>query len=216
MPPRSARWRFAPWRTSDELRAGLTSGQIALSVVPVQAAANLYNRGFPIRLAHLMTNGLLYIISAAPDIKGFPDLARRKVAVPFRDDTPEIILSQLLAHHGIDAQAGLQSTDTATPIEAMQLLLAGAGLMLAGAARLGAFWPEVAGLHIAFMGGLGVCAVFCIGGVMHSGRPLGLSLPVRPGAICLALSIGLRVAPDFGFDIPGPLHLVNLRIIAAK
>lgn len=86
--------------------------------------------------------------------------------------------------------------------------LAGTGLMLAGAARLSAFWPEVAGLHVAFMGGLGlgVYAVFCIAGLMHSGRPLGLDLSARLGACCLVLSVGLRVAPDFGLDLPGPLH----------
>ena len=33
------------WRNPDELRAGLTSGTIRLSIVPVQAAANLHNRG---------------------------------------------------------------------------------------------------------------------------------------------------------------------------
>lgn len=116
---------FTAWRTPDELRAGLTSGDIALSVVPVQAAANLYNRGFPIRLANVMTNGLLYVISGATDIATIPDLAGRKVAVPFRGDTPEIIFGQLLAHHGIDPETDLEITYAATPIEAMQLLLAG-------------------------------------------------------------------------------------------
>ena len=113
------------WRNPDELRAGLTSGDILLSVVPIQAATNLYNRGFPIKLANAMTNGLLYIISGAADIGAIPDLAGRSVAVPFRGDTPEIILGQLLAHHGIDAEADLDITYAASPIEAMQLLLAG-------------------------------------------------------------------------------------------
>ena len=84
----------------------------------------------------------------------------------------------------------------------------GAGLMMAGAARLGAPWTEVTGLHVAFMGGLGlgVYAVFCIAGLLHSGHPLVLSRPVRLGAVCLILSIALRVAPDLGFMLPGPMH----------
>ncbi len=113
------------WRTPDELRAGLTSGQILLSVVPVQAAANLYNRGFPIRLANVMTNGLLYIISGDPAIAAIPDLNGRKVAVPFRGDTPEILFGQLLAHYGLNTQTDLEITYAGTPIEAMQLFLAG-------------------------------------------------------------------------------------------
>lgn len=116
---------FTAWRNPDELRAGLTSGTIRLSVVPVQVAANLYNRGFPIRLANVMTKGLLYVISEVPEIEAIPDLAGRRVAVPFRGDTPEIIFGKLLAHHGLDAQSDLQIIYAGSPIEAMQLLLAG-------------------------------------------------------------------------------------------
>ncbi|MDO5614470.1 MAG: ABC transporter substrate-binding protein [Paracoccus sp. (in: a-proteobacteria)] len=111
------------WRTPDELRAGLTSGTILASVMPVQAAANMYNRGFPIRLANVMTNGLLYVTSGDPAIGGIPDLRGRHVAVPFRGDTPEILFSQLVAHHGIADD--LTITYAGTPIEAMQMLLAG-------------------------------------------------------------------------------------------
>ncbi|MEO1222670.1 MAG: ABC transporter substrate-binding protein [Pseudomonadota bacterium] len=116
---------FSAWRNPDELRAGLTSGEILLSVVPVQAAANLHNRGFPLRLANVMTNGLLYIISEAPDIASIPDLAGHRVAVPFRGDTPEIIFGQLLAFHGLDPEGDVEITYAASPVEAMQLLLAG-------------------------------------------------------------------------------------------
>lgn len=117
--------RFTAWRSPDELRAGLTSGTILASVVPVQAAANLYNRGFSIRLANVMTNGLLYIASPVTDIATIPDLAGRSVAVPYRGDTPEILFSQLLAHHGLDAENAPDITYAGTPTEAMQMLLAG-------------------------------------------------------------------------------------------
>ncbi|MEM6943229.1 MAG: ABC transporter substrate-binding protein [Pseudomonadota bacterium] len=113
------------WRNPDELRAGLTSGTIALSIVPVQAAANLYNRGFPIRLANVMTNGLLYVIARDPQIGSIADLAGRRVAVPFRGDTPEIIFQRLLAHHGLSGEGEVEILFSGSPIEAMQLALAG-------------------------------------------------------------------------------------------
>ena len=116
---------FAAWRNPDELRAGLTSGQILLSVVPIQAAANLNARGFPIRLANVMTNGLLYIIGSDTGIAGIADLAGHGLAVPFRGDTPEIILGQLLAFHGLSREDDLSITYAASPVEAMQLLLSG-------------------------------------------------------------------------------------------
>jgi len=88
--------------------------------------------------------------------------------------------------------------------------LAGGGLILFGAARLGAFWSEVSGLHVAFMGGLGVgtYAVFAIAGLLHTDQPLGLSIRTRFGANCLVAAVALRVAPDFGVDLPGPMYAV--------
>jgi NitT/TauT family transport system substrate-binding protein len=120
----AAETSFTAWRNPDELRAGLTSGEIFLSVVPIQAAANLYNRGFPIRLANAMTNGLLYIVAEDVGITSIPDLAGRHIAVPFRGDTPEIIFDQLLDHHGM-GEGDLEITYAGTPTEAMQLMLAG-------------------------------------------------------------------------------------------
>lgn len=86
--------------------------------------------------------------------------------------------------------------------------LAGAGLMMAGAAQLGAPIPKITGLHVAFMGGtgLGVYAVFSIAGLLHTGRPLGLSRLARLGALCLVASVGLRIGPDFGLWLPGPVY----------
>lgn len=88
--------------------------------------------------------------------------------------------------------------------------LAGGGLLLAGAAMLGAPWPEVAGLHIALMGGLGlgVYAVFCIAGLLHTGHTLGLTVSARIGAIVLIVSTAMRVAPDFGYTLAGPTHAI--------
>lgn len=81
--------------------------------------------------------------------------------------------------------------------------LAGLGLMLFGAARLGASWSEVTGLHVAFMGGLGLgtYAVFAIAGLLHTDQPLGLSIKTRMGALCLVAAVGIRVAPDFGMSL---------------
>lgn len=89
-------------------------------------------------------------------------------------------------------------------------LLSGAGLILAGAARLGAPFAETPALHLALMGGLGVgvLSVFAIAGLMHTGRRLPLP---RMAVIALLLMVGavlLRVLPDLGPlpAPPGPPH----------
>ena len=98
-------------------------------------------------------------------------------------------------------------------------LFAGAGLMLVGAARLGAPFPETAAWHLALMGGLGlgVLAVFAIAGLRHTGRPLGLSPATRIAFLCAVAATLARVLPDFGLvpDLPGPPYAVPAVLWAA-
>lgn len=66
--------------------------------------------------------------------------------------------------------------------------LAGAGLILIGASRIGLPLPELAGVHLLSMGGLGlaVLAVLVLAGRLHTGRPLGLG-PLEKSAFALLL-----------------------------
>ena len=117
--------RFRVWTDPDALRAGLTSGTMSVFVTPVQVAANLYNRGLGVRLVNVMTNGLLYVISADPAVTGFEALRGKSLAAPFRSDTPNLILNSLLAHHGLVAGTDLSVETAGTPVEAIQMLILG-------------------------------------------------------------------------------------------
>lgn len=72
-----------------------------------------------------MTNGLLYVISTDATIKSFAGLKGRKSTVPFPNDTPELVFNVVLSHHGMKAGAEVEVDRAGTPIEAIQLLLAG-------------------------------------------------------------------------------------------
>lgn len=76
----------------------------------------------------------------------------------------------------------------------------GAGLILLGAARLGAPFGEIAGLHAALMGGLGigVLAVFSIAGRLHAGQPLGFGPATRLAFLLAAAAVLVRIMPDLG------------------
>lgn len=91
--------------------------------------------------------------------------------------------------------------------------LAGAGLILLGAARLGAPWGEVAPLHLALMGGLGlgVLAVLAIAGRFHTGQGLGFHWQTRLAFALAAAAALLRALPEMDLMPwpPGPLHLVS-------
>lgn len=110
------------WTNPDELRAGLTSGAIDLSVVPVQAAANLYSRGLGLRLVNVMTDGLMSIM-VPEGMSGVSALVGKRLAVPFVNDTPDFILRAVLAHHGLLEQ--VEQVPVGSPFEAAQMLLAG-------------------------------------------------------------------------------------------
>lgn len=87
--------------------------------------------------------------------------------------------------------------------------LTGAGLMLVGAGRLGLPIAETTALHVVTMGGLGlgVLSVFCIAGLMHTGRTLPFGRPTKAALLVLVAGLVLRVAPDFGgLSLPGPAH----------
>lgn len=115
---------FKTWRTPDEMRAGLSSGAMQAVIVPSNVAANLYNRGLGVHLLNIMTRGLLYVVAGA-GISAIGDLAGKKVAVPFRNDTPDFILRRLLAKAGLKPGKDLHCDYAGTPPEAMQMLLAG-------------------------------------------------------------------------------------------
>jgi uncharacterized protein involved in response to NO len=87
--------------------------------------------------------------------------------------------------------------------------LTGAGLMLVGAARLGLPVAETTALHVVAMGGLGlgVLAVFCIAGLMHTGGTLPFGRGAKLALMCLITGLALRIGPDVGlFALPGPAH----------
>lgn len=116
--------RFTTWRDPDELRAGLTSGSMKVVIMPANAAANLYNRGLGVRMVNAMTHGLNFIVTRDAAITRPADLAGRSIALPFRNDTPDILLRRVLGTAGVP-EDGPRIIPAGTPIEAVQLLLTG-------------------------------------------------------------------------------------------
>lgn len=136
----------------------------------------------------------LVAVMMAGDLAGLSETARGYLAIAagaaFLDRTAEAFVGRAFFRGEILALGGSSA-------------LAGLGLLLIGAARLGLPLPETTGLHVALMGGLGlaVLTVFAIAGLLHTHQPLDLSRLTRMALVCLALSVGLRIAPDLGVDM---------------
>lgn len=189
---------FKAWRNPDELRAGLTSGTMKAVVIPTTAAANLYARGFGLKLVNVMTKGLLYVVSTDESITSIETLRGKKFAVPFHNDTPDILLNRLLEHNGLDIKTDLDIRYTGTPVEAVQLMVTG---------RVdAALVPEPAATaSIIKAGMLGKTVVRSIDLQKAWGELTGLD-PVVPQA-------GLAVVSDFLDEHPGSVAALQEALV---
>lgn len=112
------------WTTADEMRAGLVSGAVPVTVLPTQAAASLYNRGFGVRLAATLTDGHCGLVARGMPECTIPDLRGKSVVVPAFNDFTGHMMRLALAHHGV-SQEELTLIPATTQMEAAQVLLSG-------------------------------------------------------------------------------------------
>jgi len=117
--------QFKVWNNPDQIRAGLSSGSVNMAILPSYSGANLYNKGLDVRLANILTDGLLYIVAPeASNIKTLQDLVGKKLAVPFKNDMPDYIMQAILKAYDIKPDA-IDIQYTGSLPEAMPLLMIG-------------------------------------------------------------------------------------------
>lgn len=89
------------YKTVEEATTRVMKGQADFTILPVNVAAKLYNKGVPVKLANVSTWGLLYLVSGDPGVKRLTDLRGRELYVGARGATPDILTRCLLAQNGI-------------------------------------------------------------------------------------------------------------------
>jgi NitT/TauT family transport system substrate-binding protein len=114
---------FVSWRDPDQLRLMALDGQADILAMPVNVAANLYNRGAKLRLLNVSTWGVLWILSRDAQVKQLADLRGQELAMPFRGDMPDIVFGLIAERQGLDLRKDLRLRYVASPIDAMQLLV---------------------------------------------------------------------------------------------
>lgn len=115
---------FKVWKTPDEMRAAVASGSMGAVVMPSYGAANLHTRGLGLGLLNVMTNGLLYVVSKNETLTSLESLKGKTLALPFRNDMPDLVLARLAVEAGLKpGEIALEYA--ASPPEAVQLLLTG-------------------------------------------------------------------------------------------
>jgi len=108
------------WRSPDQLRAGVASGQFKVMMSPSNVGVNLRNQGQKVGMVNILTNGITQLVCKGSAIASPQDLVGKKILVPFKNDMPDIVLQALLKKLKIDAHK-VDITYTATPPEAVGL-----------------------------------------------------------------------------------------------
>ena len=118
---------FRLWKTHDQLRAEAVSGQLQISATPTSLAANLYQRGVPIKLLNVLVWGVLNLWSRDENISTWEDLKGKKVLIPFRGGLPAQLFFYLASENGLAPEQELDIQYTTDFAQAVQLLLAQRG-----------------------------------------------------------------------------------------
>ncbi|MDJ0726565.1 MAG: ABC transporter substrate-binding protein [Prochloraceae cyanobacterium] len=118
---------FRLWKTHDRLRADVVAAQLQISATPTSLAANLYQRGVPIKLLNVLVWGVLNLWSRDRSISSWEDLRDKKVLIPFRGGLPAQLFFYLASENGLDPKQELEIQYTTDFVQAIQLLLAQRG-----------------------------------------------------------------------------------------
>jgi len=105
------------------LRVLALGGKADFVAMPSNVAANLYNRGQPLKLLNISTWGVLWMVSRDPNLKTLADFRGKEIAMPFRADMPDIVFGLIAEKHGLDPKKDFALRYVASPLDAMQLLI---------------------------------------------------------------------------------------------
>ncbi|MDV7143184.1 ABC transporter substrate-binding protein [Tropicimonas sp. TH_r6] len=174
--------KFDIWKSTDQMRAGIATGDFKLFATSTYAAANFYNRGAGTVMVNVVTWGVLYIMSRDESISRIEDLAGRKILLSNKNEAPDLLFRLILKWSGLNPDKDVKLDYVGSPGEAVPLYLSGRGdvaVMHEPAATAALARAEAAGLPL--FRALDVTEIYGA----HTGR--GPRIP----------QVGLAVNPDF-------------------
>lgn len=115
--------QFKTWTDPDQLRALALRRDADFVAMPTNVAANLYNRGVPLKLVNVSVWGILYMVSRDAGRTRLDDYLGEEIAMPFREDMPDLLFQDVAEALGFDVRKDFKLRYVATPIDAMQLLI---------------------------------------------------------------------------------------------
>ncbi len=114
---------FVAWKDPDQLRLMALGGKADFLAMPSNVAANLYNKGVPVKLINISTWGVLWMVSRNGTAKTLADFKGQEIAMPFREDMPDLVFALLAEKQGLNPKTDFKLRYVASPLDAMQLLV---------------------------------------------------------------------------------------------
>lgn len=100
------------WADVEIMKSLIVNGKTDLVATPSYAAANLFTKGLPIRLAAITIWGMLYVLGPqGSSAQGAEGLKGKKVAVPMPNNMPDLVFRYLMTQSGIPLTGGADGVE---------------------------------------------------------------------------------------------------------
>lgn len=110
----------------NEVIARLANGELDMACLPTNVAANLYTKGVKVKVAAVIGNGMMSVISTDSSAKDVSALLGRNVNIPGAGSTPDQLSQLLLLEAGLEAGKDvILDYSVAAPAQVAQMLIAG-------------------------------------------------------------------------------------------
>ena len=192
--------RFAVWKSTDQMRAGIASGDFQIFATSTYAAANFFNRGAGTVMLNVVTWGVLYVMARDKGISSIEDLAGKHVLLSNKNEAPDLLFRLVLKWSGLDPDKDVTLDYVGSPGEAVPLYLAGRGdvaLLHEPASTAALFRAKKAGIPL--YRAIDITEVYGV----HTGR--GPRIP----------QVGLAVNPDYLEKSPEVVEAVHQACVDA-
>jgi len=109
----------------DIMISKLLSKEVDIATLPTNVAAKLYNKGINYKLAAIVGENVLYVLSQGNKINSWQNLKDKKINVISKGSTPDVVFRYLLEKNNIDPVTDVELDYTVEQIELSQLMISG-------------------------------------------------------------------------------------------
>ncbi len=122
----STKVELSVYPSPNEVVARLTTGELDIAALPTNVAANLYNKGIGVKVAAVIGDGMLKVVSSDPNVNDFNQLVGTTVSIPGANSTPDQVSTILAEAAGMQVGKDIVfDYSIAAPAQLAQMVIAG-------------------------------------------------------------------------------------------